>query len=181
MVQRPLGSVANLHILLVTVTGKLRIDRGFRERDRAAIVELLREYEAGLGISLCFQDFETEVASLPGAYGPPGGQMLLLRDSGFSELAGCVAMRPVPDVPDMCEMKRLYLRPAARGGGYGRKLAVAIMEEAKRLGYRRMCLDTLPSMHAAQVLYRSLGFREMGMTDTEPQVLLFERALIEAN
>jgi ribosomal protein S18 acetylase RimI-like enzyme len=159
------------------VTRKFHINRGFNERDRAAIVDLLREYEASLGISLCFQDFETEVATLPGAYGPPRGQMLLLRDAASSDLVGCVAVRQVPDAPDLCEMKRLYLRPAARGGGYGRKLALAIMDEARQLGYRRICLDTLLSMHAAQALYRSLGFREMGATDTEPPVLLFEREL----
>lgn len=159
------------------MTGKFHIHRGFSERDRATIVELLREYEASLGISLCFQDFETEVAGLPGAYGPPRGQMLLLRDAASNNLVGCVAVRPVPDAPDMCEMKRLYLRPAARGGGHGRKLALAIMDEARQLGYRRICLDTLLSMQAAQALYRSLGFREMGMADSDPPVLLFEREL----
>jgi ribosomal protein S18 acetylase RimI-like enzyme len=157
--------------------GKFHIHRGFSERDRAAIVQLLREYEASLGISLCFQDFETEVASLPGAYGPPRGQMLLLRDAASNDLVGCVAVRTVPEAPDMCEMKRLYLRPAARGRGHGRKLALAVMDEARQLGYRRICLDTLLSMQAAQALYRSLGFRELGMTDTEPPVLLFEREL----
>jgi ribosomal protein S18 acetylase RimI-like enzyme len=161
------------------VTGHFRTERGFKERDRAAIVELLREYEGSLGVSLCFQNFETEVAGLPGAYGPPRGQMLLLREVGSNRLVGCVAIRPVPDVRDMCEMKRLYLRPAARGGGHGRKLALAIIDEAKLLGYRRVCLDTLPSMHAAQALYRSLGFRDMGVTDTNPQVLLFECALTD--
>ena len=159
------------------MTDRFHIDRGFDERDRTAIVALLREYEASLGISLCFQDFETEVASLPGAYGPPRGQLLLLRDRTTNDLVGCVAVRPVRDAPDMCEMKRLYLRPPARGGGHGRELALAIMDEARQLGYRRICLDTLPSMHAAQALYRALGFRQTGVTDTRPQVVLYERDL----
>jgi len=117
------------------------IERGFGESERAAIVALLREYEAGLGVSLCFQGFEAEVAGLPGAFAPPGGQMLLARDASRA-LAGLVALRPVPDAPGACEMKRLYVRPAARGSGLGHELAVAAMEEARRLGYRRMCLAT---------------------------------------
>jgi ribosomal protein S18 acetylase RimI-like enzyme len=157
--------------------GRFRIERGFSEADRAAIVELLREYEASLGVSLCFQDFEAEVAGLPGAYAPPGGQMLLLRDASTGALAGCVAVRPVSGQPDRCEMKRLYVRAAARGGGHGRRLAVAVMAEARRLGYRRMCLDTLPALEAAQALYRALGFREMGTAGSDPAVVLFERDL----
>ncbi len=157
--------------------GRYLIERGFRERDRAAIVALMREYEAGLGVSLCFQGFEAEVAGLPGDYAPPGGEMLLARDAEQDWLMGCVALRPVPDVPDLVEMKRLYVRPAARGCGLGRKLARAAMEQARHLGYRRMCLDTLPSMTEAQALYRSLGFQLVGASNSEPQVLLFEREL----
>jgi ribosomal protein S18 acetylase RimI-like enzyme len=152
------------------------IERGLAEADRAAIVALLREYEAGLGVSLCFQDFEAEVAGLPGAYAPPGGQMLLAR-AASGGLAGLVALRPVSDAPGSCEMKRLYVRPAVRGSGLGRELAIAAMEEARRLGYRRMYLDTLPAMRQAQALYRSLGFRQSGTSATEPVVLLFEREL----
>jgi putative acetyltransferase len=154
------------------------IERGFEERDRAAIVALLREYEAGLGVSLCFQGFAAELAGLPGDYAPPRGALLLARDTrDRAGLIGMVALRPVPDCPDLCEMKRLYVRSAARGCGLGRHLAVVLMQEAARLGYRRMCLDTLPGMEAAQRLYRSLGFCRTGTGNSEPKVLLFERAL----
>jgi putative acetyltransferase len=153
------------------------IDHGFAERDRAAVVALLREYEAGLGVSLCFQGFEAEVAGLPGDYAPPGGAMLLARAAGGDGLVGMVALRPTRQAREQCEMKRLYVRPAARGSGLGRELAVAVLEEARRLGYRRMCLDTLPGMREAQALYCSLGFRQCGTSATEPQVLLFEREL----
>jgi putative acetyltransferase len=153
------------------------VERGFAERERAQIAALLREYEAGLGVSLCFQGFEAEVAGLPGAYAPPRGEMLLAREVPGGGLAGLVALRPVPDTPELCEMKRLYVRPAARGSGLGRQLAMAALEQAQRLGYRRMCLDTLPSMTGAQALYRSLGFRQTGTSTTEPIVLLFEREL----
>jgi ribosomal protein S18 acetylase RimI-like enzyme len=157
--------------------GGVVIERGFSDRYRSAIVAVLRAYEAGLGISLCFQGFEAEIAGLPGSYAPPLGQMLLARAAGSQELVGIVAVRPVPDAPDLCEMKRLYVRPSARGTGLGRKLAVAIMEEAWRLGYRRICLDTLPSMTEAQALYRSLGFRPAGTSGSNPAVLLYERDL----
>jgi ribosomal protein S18 acetylase RimI-like enzyme len=152
------------------------IEGGFVERERSLIVALLREYEAGLGVSLCFQGFEAEVDGLPGAYAPPLGAMLVARDAAGG-VAGLVALRPVPQTPASCEMKRLYVRPAARGSGLGRRLAVAAMDEARRLGYRRMCLDTLPSMREAQALYRSLGFRQTGASSTEPIVVLFEREL----
>jgi putative acetyltransferase len=151
--------------------------RGFEERDRERIVALLREYEAGIGLSLCFQNFDAELAGLPGDYAPPEGLMVLARQVGGPELLGCVAVRPVPSSPGLCEMKRLFVRSAGRGSGLGRKLAVAAMTDASRLGYTRMCLDTLPSMTAAQALYRTLGFRQTGVTASEPVVLLFERAL----
>jgi len=154
------------------------LEYGFEDRDRDGIVALLREYEAGTGVSLCFQGFDAEVAGLPGDYAPPGGAMLLARQAGGEQFLGCVALRPVPGAPDLCEMKRLYVRPAGRGGGLGRTLALAAMAEARRLGYQRVCLDTLPSMTAAQALYRSLGFRHTGVATTEPFVLLFERALL---
>ena len=153
------------------------LEYGFRDRDRDGIVALLCEYEADIGVSLCFQGFDAEVAGLPGDYAPPRGAMLLARQAGGEKFLGCVALRPVLGAPDLCEMKRLYVRPAGRGGGLGRTLALAAMAEARRLGYQRICLDTLPSMTAAQALYRALGFRHTGVATTEPCVLLFERAL----
>jgi ribosomal protein S18 acetylase RimI-like enzyme len=116
---------------------------------------LLREYEASLGVSLCFQGFERELAELPGEYAPPGGRLLLALDTG--QAVGCVALRGLDD--ETCEMKRLYLRPGFRGRGAGRWLALAIVDEARKIGYKKMRLDTLPSMREATALYESLGFK----------------------
>lgn len=120
---------------------------------------LFRTYADGLGIDLGYQGFAEELAGLPGAYGPPGGALLLARDAAGAPV-GCVALRPI-DPPGCCEMKRLFLLPAARGTGLGRALAQAAMEEARRRGYREMRLDSLPFMAAAVALYRALGFREI--------------------
>jgi ribosomal protein S18 acetylase RimI-like enzyme len=124
----------------------------------ASTAEIFREYAASLDVDLCFQDFDAELASLPGEYAPPRGHLLLAYVRG--ELAGCGAMRPFADAEDgnACEMKRLYVRPAYRGTGLGRTLATAIIAEGRALGHRVMRLDTLPSMGAAIGLYRSLGF-----------------------
>jgi ribosomal protein S18 acetylase RimI-like enzyme len=122
--------------------------------DADEVRSLFREYAQSLGVDLGFQDFEAELAGLPGKYAAPAGR-LLLAWSG-SDALGCVALRPLHGAA--CEMKRLYVRPQARGVQLGLQLAQRICQEARQAGYSRICLDTLPTMAAAQRLYRALGF-----------------------
>ena len=118
---------------------------------------LFEEYAASIGTDLCFQGFQEELASLPGKYAPPEGRLLLAMHDDHT--AGCVALRALDD--DICEMKRLYVRPAFRSLGLGRELTQRIIQEAKEAGYQRMRLDSLPTMSSALRLYRELGFREI--------------------
>ena len=119
---------------------------------------LFREYAASLDFHLDFQNFDTEIRDLPGAYAPPHGVLLLAIDR--PRTAGCVALKRIDD--DLCEMKRLYVRPEFRGTGLGRHLAERVIQEARRLRYCRMRLDTVPSMRQAISLYKSLGFQRIG-------------------
>ncbi|MCR5866323.1 GNAT family N-acetyltransferase [Aquincola sp. J276] len=122
---------------------------------------IFREYAEQLGVDLCFQNFDAELASLPGDYAPPAGALLLVFVD--DELAGCGGFRPLPesDYPNACEMKRLYVRRAFRRFGLGRLLAQALMDRALQAGYSSMLLDTLDDMEAARGLYSSLGFEEI--------------------
>ena len=124
--------------------------------DIAAAATLFRAYADALDVDLCFQGFDDELATLPGKYAPPTGELLLALAPGGSAL-GCVALRPL-DAPGLCEMKRLYVEDAARGQGVGRALIAAIIAAAAARGYVEMRLDSLPSMRAALALYRRFGF-----------------------
>jgi putative acetyltransferase len=137
-------------------------------------IELARtlfvEYAAWLKVDLCFQGFDRELATLPGAYAPPAGRLLLAGAPG--EAFGCIALRPLAATGPSCgedaadgatgvgEVKRLYVRPGSRGGGWGRKLAEAVIGDARAIGYRELKLDTLEWMGEARALYAKLGFRE---------------------
>lgn len=123
--------------------------------DLSATIGLFSAYASSLGVDLAYQDFEAELAAMPGKYAPPAGELLLA--CADDQPVGCVALRPL-DVPGCCEMKRLYVSPAGRGIGLGRRLVDAVICAAERIGYREMRLDTLPTMGGAQALYRKLGF-----------------------
>lgn len=147
--------------------------------DLAAVAMLFGDYAASLEIDLAYQDFVAELAGLPGNYAPPHGALLLAR-SGEGEPIGCVALRPMA-AAGRCEMKRLYVAPAGRGTGLGRALMQALIIEARRIGYAEMWLDTLPTMAAAQGLYRAAGF-EMAEPyyDTPVAGTVFMRRMIGA-
>ena len=127
----------------------------------AATREIFREYAQSLDVDLCFQHFDDELASLPGEYAAPGGVLYLAFVD--NQLAGCGALRPLvnADNGNSCEMKRLFVRPAFRRFGLGRVVAQALLDEAQRVGYSEVLLDTLDDMEAARGLYASLGFEEI--------------------
>jgi ribosomal protein S18 acetylase RimI-like enzyme len=130
-------------------------------RDVGLARALFEEYAAAIGVDLCFQGFADELAALPGAYAPPRGRLLLAGPEDAPQ--GCIALRPLAGsdaAAPVGEVKRLYVRTAARGAGLGRTLAEALIAEARAIGYRELRLDTLPTMSAARALYASLGFRE---------------------
>jgi putative acetyltransferase len=150
-----------------------------RDAEGPGDLELVRtlflEYARSLDFDLGFQGFEGELAGLPGEYAPPGGALFLAWSGG--EAAGCVALRKIDAA--RCEMKRLYVRPAFRGAGVGRRLAGEVVRRAREAGYRAMRLDTVPGMTEAVALYRSLGFHEIEpyRPNPVPGALFFEFTL----
>jgi putative acetyltransferase len=132
----------------------------------ATIRTLLRDYQMLVGVDLCFQGFEAELRDLPGGYAPPRGRLLLAMHDGRD--VGCVALRDVG--AGRCEMKRLFVRPDARGLGLGGALVAEVMREARAIGYEEMVLDTLPSMVEAQRMYERLGFRDVAAYCENPVV-----------
>lgn len=128
--------------------------------DLTSIQTLFKAYAVGLGLDISFQNFDHELANLPGKYAPPSGALLLAKSTRTGEAIGCVGLRPLQP-EGTCEMKRLYVSPEGRGTGVGKALAEAVVIQAKRLGYGRMVLDTLESMTTPLKLYRGLGFRDI--------------------
>jgi ribosomal protein S18 acetylase RimI-like enzyme len=140
----------------------LRIEQASSASQIALARELFLEYAISLSVDLCFQDFTRELQGLPGRYAPPAGRLLLAyyNDTDASDhLVGSGALRPLS--AEICEMKRLYVRPKSRGRGIGRALTVALISAAREIGYRALRLDTLPEMREAHKLYKELGFREI--------------------
>ena len=138
------------------MTGNAFTITAAKTRDIGEIADLFRAYEAHIGVDLSYQGFADELATLPGKYAPPRGQLLIARGADGTAI-GCVALRPM-ETPGCCEMKRLFVTTQGRGLGLGRALTEAIIAEAARLGYAELRLDTLPSMREAIALYRKLGF-----------------------
>ncbi len=137
--------------------------------------DLFKEYAASLNFNLCFQNFDKELAELPGGYSPPSGLLLLAEYE--NKTAGCAALRKIND--EMCEMKRLYVKPEFRGKGIGKFLAENVIEEARRIGYEKMRLDTLPIMKEAISMYKRFGFKEIPSYryNPEPGALFMELEL----
>jgi GNAT superfamily N-acetyltransferase len=142
-----------------------------------AVRTLCHEYQRFLGVDLCFQGFAEELATLPGRYAPPSGRLLLALEG--THAAGCVALRPVEE-DGVCEMKRLFVRPAYRGQGLGYRLALQIVNEATALGYAIMRLDTLDTLDSAMRMYAAMGFqrRTPYYANPLPGVVYWERVLL---
>ncbi|KAF7845770.1 hypothetical protein BT93_L0705 [Corymbia citriodora subsp. variegata] len=160
----------------------LAISQASTPQDIEHVKALFAEYTTSLALDLSFQNYSSEVANLPGAYAPPSGALFIARstdpasppgarnvEEGQGEVVGCIALRPLPSTPRsnssltaICEIKRLYVRPAGRGLGIGRALVERVLLEARALGYEKVKLDTLPSMQSAIRLYEGLGFRRAG-------------------
>lgn len=142
-------------------TSSIRIIEAKTQQELAIVREIMREYAASLNVDLCFQNFEQELAQLPGQYAPPQGVLLLAYV--INQPSGVVALQPRAEVDheNACEMKRLYVRKSARGVGLGRVLAERVLDTARAMGYKTMLLDTLDEMEAARGLYESLGFEEI--------------------
>ena len=133
------------------------LSRPVTDTEIEQVRQMFREYRQSIGTDLCFQNFEAELATLPGAYAAPRGRLYLGLSAG--KAACCAGLRPCDELA--AEMKRLYVRPGYRGHGYGWILAKAIIADATSLGYKKLVLDTLPTMKAAQAMYESLGFRDI--------------------
>jgi ribosomal protein S18 acetylase RimI-like enzyme len=143
----------------------MKLKQAKSEEEVQQVRRLFQEYAAWLGFSLCFQNFDKELAELPGDYAPPDGRLLLAREN--DEVGGCVALRKIGD--GIGEMKRLFVRPEFRGKGLGRTLTEKIIEAARDLGYQRLRLDTLPGrMDQAIAMYRSLGFKDIERYYNDP-------------
>lgn len=136
----------------------MKLIQATSEADVHEVRKLFEEYHEWLGLNLCFQNFEGELASLPGDYAPPDGRLILATEN--YEVAGCIALRKLND--GICEMKRLYVRPTFRGTGLGLLLATSLIETAREIGYQKMRLDTLPGkMDRAIAMYQRLGFKNI--------------------
>lgn len=154
----------------------LHISHIRNDHDVVTVREMFREYEDKMGLDLCFQGFEAELASLPGNYAEPNGRLLIATSDG--QVAGCVALKKVDQ--ETCEMKRLYVREEFRGQGIGMALIERLIKDSREIGYKRLRLDTFPPiMGKAVELYRSYGFREIDpyTTDPHPDLLFMELTL----